>query len=153
MRHLFFIATLLMICSAPAGAQQVYRWVDDKGRTHFGAQPPQGIQATRIDSKAPQKSGSTATTASSAVSGSNRPLAADDAEQQALDKQVKDEVMAQEAERVEFCKQTRMDLAQLRNNPRLGYTDEAGKTHILDEKQRQQRIADAERSIAEICRR
>src|SRR3954467_3777223 len=43
-----FIALLL---SAGAAFGQVYRWVDEKGITHYGAQPPQGAKAREIEDK------------------------------------------------------------------------------------------------------
>ncbi|MFK8052360.1 MAG: DUF4124 domain-containing protein [Woeseiaceae bacterium] len=39
MRKLWFITGLLWLCSA-ANAQQVYKWVDEDGVTHYSDQPP-----------------------------------------------------------------------------------------------------------------
>jgi hypothetical protein len=38
-RRLFFVLLGLMFCSAVAGAQEVYRWVDDKGTVHLTDDP------------------------------------------------------------------------------------------------------------------
>ena len=43
-----FVALLL---SAGAAFGQVYRWVDEKGVTHYGAQPPQGAKAREVEDK------------------------------------------------------------------------------------------------------
>ena len=43
-RHWLLIATLAgVLCLAPtAGAQQVHKWVDEAGVTHYGERPPDG---------------------------------------------------------------------------------------------------------------
>jgi len=144
MRNRVFIVALLLICSAGVSAQQIYRWVDEKGSVHFGAQPPQGVQAQRISAKAPNPG-------SVAAPSANKASGVMDAKQQEIELQVKNEVAEQEAERKMFCEQTRTNLAQLRNNPRLSYVDEAGKTHMLTDEERQQRLADAEQSVKDFC--
>ena len=37
----------LVALAAPAVAQ-VYKWVDEKGRTHYGEKPPEGVKATEV---------------------------------------------------------------------------------------------------------
>jgi len=141
---LLFTTAVLLACGTAANAQQIYRWVDDKGITHFGAKPPENSSAQRVDAKAPRVSKEQAAAA-------NRPAAAPDAAQQALDKQVKNEVMLEEAAREKYCKDIRMNLAQLRNNPRLRYADEKGEVHHMTEQERQKRIAETEQSIKDTC--
>jgi len=151
MRGLFFAAAVLLVCSAPASAQQIYRWVDARGITHFGAKPPLDTDAQRIDSKAPRQPKNDKAVATPAV---RKTVAKkdDSAKQQVLDKQVKEQVMAEEAQRSKFCQEMRMNLAQLRNNPRLRYADESGDVHRMTEDERQKRIADTQKSIADTCR-
>jgi len=141
-----FIAALLLVCSASASAQQIYRWVDEKGSVHFGAQPPPGVDAQPIKAKAPSPGSVVAPAPNNKAKGGVM-----DAKQQEIELQVQNEVMEQEAERKMFCEQTRTNLAQLRNNPRLSYVDEEGKTHILSDEERQERLDDAEQSVKEFC--
>jgi len=144
MRNRMFIAALLLACSASVCAQPIYRWVDEKGAVHFGAQPPQGVEAERINAKAPR-------TGSVDASAANKANKAMDAKQEEIELQVKNEVAEQEAEREMFCEQTRTNLAQLRNNPRLSFVDEEGKTHVLSDEERKLRLKDAEESVKEFC--
>ena len=37
----------LAVAGAPANAQ-VYKWVDEKGRTHYGEKPPEGTKANEV---------------------------------------------------------------------------------------------------------
>ncbi|MCO3773978.1 DUF4124 domain-containing protein, partial [Pseudomonas aeruginosa] len=46
MRRMILPASLLLALSSFAMAAPIYKWVDAEGVTHFGAQPPQGAQAT-----------------------------------------------------------------------------------------------------------
>jgi len=146
MRHLVFIAALSMIGSTSIAAQQIYRWVDDQGITHFSAQPPQDKDATRIEAKAPSPG-----PASAPSSNKNRNNSLHDPEQDALDEKIANELLAQEAEIDKFCKQNRENLAQLRNNPRLRYTDDDGQMHAVTDEIRQQRIVEAEQNIKDFC--
>ena len=142
MRHMILTGSLMLALSATAVAGQVYKWVDAQGVTHFSAQPPQGQQATPINTPAPRQ-------APAEPAPSVEELL--DPEQAAIDKKVKEQVAAQEAERKKYCEGARTNLAQLENNPRLR-VEEDGKVRRVDEDERQQRIADLKKSIAENCK-
>ncbi|MDV6576542.1 DUF4124 domain-containing protein, partial [Pseudomonas aeruginosa] len=49
MRRMILPASLLLALSSFAMAAPIYKWVDAEGVTHFGAQPPQGAQATTVN--------------------------------------------------------------------------------------------------------
>ena len=57
---------------------------------------------------------------------------------------------AKEAERKQYCEKMRTNLAQLENNPRLR-EEVNGEVRRLDENERQKRIAEAKKAIAENC--
>ncbi|MET1081344.1 MAG: DUF4124 domain-containing protein [Pseudomonas sp.] len=146
MRRTILTGSLLLALSASAMASQVYKWVDAQGNTHFGAQPPQGQAATEINTViAPPKAPAAAPATPAAGVG------ADDPEQKALDEKVKKEVAIKEVERKKYCENVRGNLAQLRNNPRVQVEDK-GETRRLTEEERQARIAESEKGIAEKCK-
>ena len=144
MRHMILTGTLMLALSTTAMASQVYKWVDDKGVTHFGAQPPQGQQATTINTATPPPR---STPSKPALSADNQL----DPEQAAIDKKVKEDVAKQEAERKQYCENARTNLAQLENNPRLRIED-GGEVRRVDENERQERITELKKSIAENCK-
>jgi len=39
------IVFLLPLATGAFAAAQLYRWVDDKGRPHYGEKPPEGVKA------------------------------------------------------------------------------------------------------------
>lgn len=145
MRRMIILSSLLLALSTTAMASQVYKWVDDKGVTHFGANPPQGQAATSVNTVIAQPKAPTAAvkpTLPNADSGS--------AEQKAIDAKVKQQVAEQAAERKKYCETVRTNLAQLQNNPRLR-TEINGEQVRLGEDQRQERIAEAQKAIKENC--
>jgi hypothetical protein len=143
MRHMILTGSLMLALSATAMASQVYKWVDAQGVTHFSAQPPQGQPATAINTSAPPPRQAPAEPAPSVEELL-------DPEQAAIDKKVKEQVAAQEAERKQYCASARTNLAQLENNPRLRIEDE-GEVRRIDENERQERITELKKSIAENC--
>uniref|UniRef100_A4XR07 DUF4124 domain-containing protein n=1 Tax=Ectopseudomonas mendocina (strain ymp) TaxID=399739 RepID=A4XR07_ECTM1 len=143
MRHMILTGSLMLALSATAMASQVYKWVDENGVTHFGAQPPQGQQATTINTAAPPPR----PTPSEPAPSVEELL---DPEQAAIDKKVKQDVAKQEAERKKYCETARTNLAQLENNPRVRIEAE-GELRRIGEDERQERIAELKKSIADTC--
>ncbi len=141
MRRSLIASALIVLMSTPVMAAQVYKWVDAQGVTHFGAQPPEGQQATSVN---------TTIAPAPAVIPAKLPQVGVDEEQQAIDEKVKKEVAAKEAERKQYCEKMRTNLAQLENNPRLR-EEVNGEVRRLDEDERQKRIAEAKKAIAENC--
>lgn len=144
MRRMILTGSLLLALSATAMAGQVYKWVDDQGRTHFGSQPPEGQSATSINTAVPPAKPATPPPSLTTQTEGEK-------EQEAIDKKVRQDVAKQEAERKQFCQTVRTNLAQLQNNPRLR-AEVGGETRRLTEEERQARIAENEKSIRENCK-
>ncbi|MGH8436612.1 MAG: DUF4124 domain-containing protein [Pseudomonas sp.] len=148
MRRMILTGSLLLALSATAMASQVYKWVDAQGITHFGAQPPQGQDATSINTVAAPPKLPVPTAAPAPAPAPDSPA---DTEQKAIDDKVKKDVATQEAERKKYCETVRTNLAQLQNNPRLREVVN-GETRRLTEEERQGRITESEKAIAENCK-
>lgn len=143
MRLTIAAGALALALNGSAMAAQIYKWVDAEGITHFGAQPPSGQVAEAVNTS------SSAPRAPAAAALPTQPEA--DADEQAIiDRQVKRQVAEQEAEVRAYCAQLRTSLAQLNNNPRLR-VEEDGESRRLDENERQARIAETQKRIAEDC--
>ncbi len=141
MRRSLIASALIVLMSTPVMAAQVYKWVDAQGVTHFGAQPPEGQQATSVN---------TTIAPAPAAIPTKLPQVGVDEEQQAIDEKVKKEVAAKEAERKQYCEKMRTNLAQLENNPRLR-EEVNGEVRRLGEDERQKRIGEAQKAITENC--
>lgn len=162
MRRIILTGSLLLALSGSVMASQVYKWVDAQGVTHFGAQPPQGQDATSVSTGAAQpkevkptfenpypvqpKAEEKASPPKKDTTGQ----ASSDEKQKALDEKVKNEVAKHETERRKYCDATRANLAQLQNNPRVRIEIE-GQLRRLGEDERQAKIAEAKKAIDENC--
>jgi len=141
---MFLAGGLLLALCGNVMAAQVYKWVDAQGVTHFGAQPPQGQQVETVNTvTAPAKPAAKPDTSAPDETGS-------EADQNSIDRKVKQRVAAQEAERKRYCESMRTNLAQLQNNPRVRVEDN-GETRRVTEEERQARIAETRDKIAEHC--
>ncbi|MBU0807713.1 DUF4124 domain-containing protein [Pseudomonas sp. MIL19] len=147
MRRMIITSSLLLAMSATAMASQVYKWVDAQGVTHFGAQPPQGQEATSINTATPQPKPVVSEEKKAAPTFES--IA--DPEQAAIDKKVKQEIAAKEAERKKYCTDMRTNLAQLQNNPRVR-VEVDGELRRLNEEERQARISETQKSITDNCK-
>lgn len=138
------VAVGLLIALAPlAMAGQIYKWVDAQGVTHFDAQPPAGQKVTPLDTVKPVPAPVQPNPgAAAAVDG--------DAEQRRIDKQVKAQVVDQEARRKEFCTTARTNLAQLKNNPRIRQEVD-GEFKRMTEPERQAKIEEVQTMIGDQC--
>lgn len=139
MRTMLLTAILLVGLSPMSMAGQIYKWVDAQGVTHFGAQPPEGVEATTV--------GKSATPPPKPAAPPSGGIVGD---QKAIDQQVKQQVAEQEAQLKAFCEQARTNLAQLQNNPRVREEVE-GEMRRLTEEERRQRIDETRAQIEENC--
>lgn len=145
MRRIILAGSLLLALSSPVMASQIYKWVDAQGTTHFGAQPPQGQLATSVNPViAPPKPHEADTSPAPQATDSGADA------QKAIDQKVKSEVAEQEARRAEYCTSVRTNLAQLENNPRVRM-EVQGEMRRLGEEERQSKITEAKKAIAENC--
>jgi hypothetical protein len=138
--------SLLLALSATASASQVYKWVDAQGNTHFGNQPPQGQDATQVNTGVSQPKPATPP----APAPLPLPGTEQDPAQKAIDEKVKKEVAEREEKMQKYCEVTRTNLAQLQNNPRLT-AEVDGEVRRLTEEERQSKIAESKKGIAENC--
>ncbi|MBD8496461.1 DUF4124 domain-containing protein [Pseudomonas syringae] len=142
MRRMILSVALSMGMGMSAHAAQIYKWVDAQGVTHFDATPPAGQPINPVDIQKPPMTGSVTPPA---------PTPEADAQQRAIDDKVKKEVKANETRRSALCETMRTNLAQLRNNPRVREPVAGGGFKRLNEQERQVRIQEAEKTIAEYC--
>lgn len=140
MRSMLVAASLLAVLGSPAWAAQVYKWVDAQGTTHFGAQPPQDQPAQTINTVA----------APPAPVAPTPPRAEAKDPQAEIDEKVRRQVAEQEAQRKQYCETLRTNLAQLQSNPRVR-VEEGGELRRIGEEERQARITETKKKIAEEC--
>ncbi|MCQ9422028.1 DUF4124 domain-containing protein [Pseudomonas sp. LJDD11] len=138
MRWMTLAAVLAMAMTATAQAAQIYKWVDAQGVTHYDATPPAGQQVESMDIQKPAMSGSVATPATPVDP------------QPAIDARVRKQAQAAEAKRTANCEIIRTNLAKLKAYARIREPTEDGSKRLTEE-ERQARIGETEKMIAEYC--
>ena len=155
MHRMIIAGSLLLALSTSVTAGQVYKWVDAQGITHFGSQPPEGQAAASVSTSAPKPDANRPTFENptprpAPAPQAPTPEAKPQGDQRAINEKVRAEVASQEAERRKYCETVRTNLAQLQNNPRLR-TKVDGEVRRITEDERQARIRETEKAIAENC--
>ncbi len=139
-----FVALMLI---AGATSAQVYRWVDEKGVTHYGAQPPQGAKASAVDDKL----------ATPPSVNPRPPENWQDKDRQFRQRQI-EATQAQETKsrdarrRRAACNEARDSLARMREAGRLYTLDKGGERVYQDDAGREQAIARQEKLVAQYCK-
>jgi len=146
-----FILSLSLVAfsllALDAGAETVYRWVDDEGVTHFTRRPPKNRESTAIGTK---------TGHSEPVDYSGQ-LKSDQAEEEAeaqntgagseQNRQARQESEDHEA----ACRSARRNLDILSQGRRVQVEGEDGEVRFLDADEQERRREQAQRNIAKHC--
>lgn len=140
---------IMIICfslalMAPATAEQYYKWVDDEGVTHYGAEKPEGKDASRVDAHNPPSS-------SQKQELKELEQQREQTERQASEEEDQEEGESEEdlqAENKERCKQHRKNLKVLNNKPTVRRKNpETGKREVLDQQQRKAMIEKTKKEL------
>ena len=131
----------------PASAQ-VYKWVDEEGKTHYGERPPQGKTAKEVEQRlanpgAPPRKAAAPDWKEKELEFRGRRIEAEQA-------QAKQE--QQEAANRQACNQTRDRLAQMKSARRTYRLDGKGERVYQSEEENRAAIAQLERLLSERCR-
>lgn len=148
--RIFVFTGLILLFSITVNAQ-IYKWVDENGKTQYtGVPPPPGVatEGQRLNIR------------SSPISGSNESSKSKNPNEERLEfdkrqQQKKEEEMKQQAKAEENKKKCIDAQGQLRiytDSPRLTMPDGAGGIVFVDDDARQRKIADANKTIATFCK-
>lgn len=137
---------IVLMLSAGAAFGQVYRWVDEKGVTHYGAQPPQGAKAREVEDKL-------------ATPPSVSPPPSEDWQekerqfrQRQIEAQQTEEKKDRDAQRRrQTCNEQRDLLARLRQTTRVYRLNDKGERVYQDDSERERAVARQEKLVAQYC--
>lgn len=141
----------MLSCAALAAQAQVFKWVDEKGRTHYGEKPPEGVKSSEVARPVPP-------------SDPAKAAAPDDWRKKALDAKrdkVQREQEAEAASRREAndrvqaerrCRNARITLDRLDNVHNLYKYNDKGERVYLTDAEREPEKARARREVQEHCR-
>lgn len=140
---------LMLLWSITANAQ-VYKWVDEHGKTQYGDQPPPGAakERQRLNLR-------TTTPSNPSESSKSKSLSEEREEFDKRQKQRKEEEVKQLAKAEENKKKCIDAQTQLRvytDSPRLTVPDGSGGVSYVDDDVRQRKINDANKAISSFCK-
>ena len=140
---------LAMLLAAVAAHAQVYRWVDEQGKVHYGERPPAGAKASPVEDRLATPPGAPAPQAAPGTAQQERDFQRrrmEREQQEARDQKAADKARQQ-------CERERSRLAQLRNVRRIPVgVDEKGNQRYMSDAERADAIASQEAAIAQTCR-
>ena len=146
LRHacLFFV----LLAFNNASFADIYKWVDDKGNTHYSQQPPRNQQADII--KAPPPPARSANEAQKEID------TLIEKQHGTFEAKEEERRLAREAEeedkkREDYCRINKHNLQQYQDNPGRRMIDSDGNVIAPDEEQRIQKIAEIQQRLAEHC--
>lgn len=138
MRRLPF--ALLCLLLAPAVAAQVYKWTDPHGTVHYSeTPPPQGTPFKRITTSGAEQPGPAAPAGAATNAGAAAPASAGTAT-----------VPNTPENRAKFCDSLKTNLALLKGGEGV-VLEQGGQSVPLDDTQRRQHIALAEKQYQQFC--
>lgn len=140
-------ALLLSLALVPlaAAAQTIYKWVDEKGVTHFSESPPPDGKATKVEVK---------------PSGDEKPRVDDwkerelESRQRRTQKESAEEQarVNEERERTQRCSRAREGLDTVKNSRRVYRLDDKGERVYMEDKDRPDAIEKWSREVERYCR-
>ena len=145
----------VVLTGANAGADTIYRWVDDNGVINYTQQKPRGREAVAIRTGSEKRSTQTAEPLpppppTSAATG--EPLNPEQERMlkglRAAEQQRQEEIARIKAEN---CQRSRDVLTRLTLKNRIRVRGEDGEYRIMPEDERQKRISEAQQNIARYC--
>lgn len=137
---------LFGVIIASSVAQAGFKWVDEKGITHFSQFPPPGRDVQVINTGSARPAGDETPPPQPATPAPAPKAAPEKSAEQAAQEQ------KLEAMRQENCRRARSNLNTLTTGGRLRYTDAQGVVRFLTDEERKQRTEEAQGQVDEFCK-
>ena len=145
-RFSLILGITLLAFASSSMAEKFYKWVDENGVTHYGAQPPQDRQASEVNTRT-----SASSSQEDAIEMLNQRREADAKAREKAQKAAQDAKRAVEnpdAVKEERCETHRKNLETLQNRPIVRRENpETGELETLDEGQRQEMIEKSRKAL------
>lgn len=123
-----------LMTSSVVYADKIYSWVDEKGVTHYGENPPKDTPARQLNAR----------------TGHSDPV--EYSKEKTPDADVEKRSPATAATpSAERCELVRKNLQLLTTNPRVKTTDKNGETRIMTQEEMQAQVTNLEEILADEC--
>jgi hypothetical protein len=153
LRTLLIAPLLALIAStAPCAiAQDIYKWVDEKGKTHFGDRPPAGAAQTQAITIRDIPEADRNVPSDAQRRAKENLLLERFAEERAEKKQAAVEEKKRRKKLIRQCIQARDQLRRIKRASHLYDLDDAGRQVVRSDEERKKVTRDLEQAIAKNC--
>ena len=152
---LIFALGIALTVTLSNATAQTYQWKDSSGRTVVSDTPPPGTakeSARTIGGNAPKPTTATAKPADAPKTMAEKDLEFKKRQQESAEKAGKDaKEAAANAEKRDNCERAKKQLALLESGQRIATTDEKGERRIMEDAERAQEMARAQKFANESC--
>ncbi len=128
---------------------QVFKWVDEKGRTHYGERPPEGVKSSEVARPTPPSEPGRVKEPD--WKSKARDVTKERRERENRESQDADREARTVAERQQRCREARIALDRLQNVQRLYKYDSKGERVYLTDADRDAERVVAGREVVESC--
>jgi hypothetical protein len=142
------LVAMLVLATGAVYADDIYKWVDEQGRTHFGSSPPPGRKAERL--KTPSTASEPPSETSPGHTWQQQLQAANERREQARKQQR--ETVKRDRENDRRCAEARRTLRMLDRDRPVFRVDAKGEREYMEDSQRQASRDAANQNVAEYCR-
>lgn len=158
-RLVALVALASFLPATIASADTFWRWVDSNGVVNYTQQKPYGVDAVEVSTLPGAKSSASNPPTSATNTQAPAPRAADGSELSESQRSVLEGLQSAEQARQdeiarigrENCEKSRGLLDQLSVRSRIRVRGEDGELRAMAEEERQKRISEAQRGVAEYC--
>ena len=143
-----FTLLFLMLLPCLVTATQLYKWVDENGRTQYSQFPPeetQKAQTLNLEHRSPNNQASKAK-----LDKLRQKLLESSVDRNTVSEEEKEEAEKAEA-MAQNCKNAQQHLREMKNHGRIYKTLENGERHWYDEKGREGLIKKAQADVTKFC--
>lgn len=148
MHRTILACCVLLLATGPADAREVYKWVDGKGKVHYGDRP-EGAKSRKLDVPA---STPDADASSAARDERTRKLLDQYAEERSEADEAKAKRQQDDAKRKENCRLAKDILEDYRTASYLYDKGKDGERVVLSKEQRAEAEAEAKEAVATWCK-
>jgi hypothetical protein len=149
MRHSKWIATLAaLVATAAVQAGNVYRYVDERGETHYTDRPVPGAVLVRTTDPRPPAVQQSVQTAQARSNSNVSQALADKQTNQRIQQTVAKDLQATRAER---CKKAREEYTKAIQSQRIYNAKDGGQREYLNDAQLAQYRVDRQREVEAVC--
>ncbi|MBL8484094.1 MAG: DUF4124 domain-containing protein [Rhodocyclaceae bacterium] len=139
-----------LLAAGPAAGQNVYRWVDAQGVTHYSETPPPGVNAERKQLR-PAGAARPADTGATDWSEANRRFDARRMDQRDDEREAREKQHADAASRREHCDAMHDRMDTLRREAPVYRMNGAGEREYLDDEERRRELELTRKELAQAC--